>query len=329
MDSAYQHLEVAPQAPQAPSTHAVGVTSYTEDRKEPVKLAAQWAPLGRVMKRNAETQLYRNDDAVNGSWSQTQISQRRKVVSETVTIKTKKQVLGESVLRFSGIARDPNVSTPDRDRSPQMAVSNRGFVPVALPYINDAKTLRPGTLAYFTQESAIRCHATLSGNGGQPVSANANPLSKTMDAVGTVLSCGERQHAMVHLHPLSKDSFLKFEKLLCKAGPDKMSVADRIKNATAVGATYRTFATDQKHMIPINLRFAAGGSTVGGGDMPTKSNKGAAWTKRAAFTTTTAPVLPKPSGGAPAPPAVVVASPSKLASKPKTKGARRKTSSKK
>lgn len=326
MDSAYRHLEFAPQAPQAPITHAVGVTSYTEDREEPVELAAQWAPLGRVMKRSAETELYRNDDAVNGSWSQTQISQRRKKVSETVTIKTKKQALGASVLRFSGIARDPNVSTPDRDRSPQMAVSNRGFVPVALPYIDDAKTLRPGTLAYFTQESATKCHATLNGNSGQPVSAIAEPLSKTMDAVGTVLSCGDRQHAMVHLHPLSKDSFLKFAKLIVKSEPNKMSVAARITEATAVAASDRDFTTNQKHMIPINLRFAAEGSAAGGGDMPAKSVKGAAWTKRAAFTTTTAPV---PSSGAPAPPAVVVASPPKLTPKPKTKGVRRKTSSKK
>ena len=57
MSKPYVHLEFAPQAPQAPINHAVGVTTYTKDNSEPIELAAQWAPLGRVMKRKPEDEL--------------------------------------------------------------------------------------------------------------------------------------------------------------------------------------------------------------------------------------------------------------------------------
>jgi hypothetical protein len=310
----YSHLQYAPQAPQAPINHAVGVTSYTKDSSDPVVLAAQWAPLGRSLKRTADDSLIR-DAAIDGPWTQTQICQRRKLITETVAVKSKPKSKA-AVLSFSGVARDPTVSTPDRERSPQMAVSNRGLVPVALPYRDDDKTLVPGTLVYFANDSVDQCHGTLRGNKGIPINMNTNSFSRTKDTVGTVLSCGPSQHAVVHLHPLSQRSLKTFKDMLLNSTPDNnQTVHDR-----AGGATIKQ--TDGKHMVRINLGYACG---VNQTDMLTTAptGTGAPWTKRSAFTAV-------PTGGAPAPkptsipppvPPVVAAAP---APKPKPKASRRK-----
>lgn len=337
MAEPYAHLEFAPQAPQAPINHAVGVTSYAEDSKDQLKLAAQWAPLGRVMnKRAASDELTRNN-AVNGTWTQTQICQRRKKISETVTLKTKKTATGGDHFVFAGIARDPAVSTPDRDRSPQMSVCNRGLIPAALPYLDDEKQLTPGTLAYFDHnDTTTKCHGTLAGNQGVPTSNKGSPLlSSTKDVVGTVLSCGKRQHAMIHLHPLSNRSFKRFTTIITNgvhaAGT---TIAQRVLSAfttaPAGNATGRFYAggdgfgqakdaagTDlalsldpngggqivddnsYKHVLRINIGLAVGGETLAktANTLTIGATTGsAAWTKKAAFATT----LPT-TGGAPRP----------------------------
>lgn len=344
MSKPYLHLEFAPQAPQAPINHAVGVTTYTKDNSEPIELAAQWAPLGRVMKRKPEDELT-PESTVNGRWKQTQINQRRKKITETVTLKSRPGI-GALHPVFSGIARDPAVSTPDRERSPQMSVCNRGLLPVALPYPDDSENLVPGTLAYFYQDPKDKCHATLIGNKGIPTAQAGSPLhSKTKDVVGTVLSCGKRQHAVVHLHPLSNRSLKRFTTMITN-GPhmNQGSVSDRIRAAlttepvnttndhriVAVSSGYgsvtggqkldRLPADGYKHMLRINIGTAIGGHAwleldrTGDSVAPAKpADAGfkpkASWTKRSAFASTELP-----SGGAPAPVKKKVAGPPKAKS---------------
>lgn len=324
MLSPYAHLEFAPQAPQAPINHAVGVTCYTEDKKDPVELAAQWAPLGRVMKRKAGTdELYRTD-AFNGTWKQSHIGQRRKLISETVALKTRTgtKLSSNEHLAFTGIARDPRVSTPDRERSPQMSVANRGFLPVALPYLDDAKTLVPGTLAYFSQDIQSKCHGTLAGNKGTPTASSAcAKLSMTLDTVGTVLSCGSRQHAMVHLHPLSTRSLKTFQKLVVNSECTG-TVFTRVRSALTSGASSKT--ADEKHILRINLEFAATGSTKKVSGTKDKTS----WTKRTGFAAT----VPTMGAGAPAPPkkpAAAAAAPPKEGPPKSSKSSRRKFAAKK
>lgn len=334
MSKPYLHLEFAPQAPQAPINHAVGVTSFSMDASEPIELAAQWAPLGRVMKRKPEDELT-PESTVNGRWKQTQINQRRKKITETVTLKSRPGI-GALHPVFSGIARDPAVSTPDRERSPQMSVCNRGLLPVALPYPEDSENLVPGTLAYFYQDPKDKCHTTLIGNKGIPTAQADSPLhSKTKDVVGTVLSCGKRQHAVVHLHPLSNRSLKRFTTMITNGSHmTEGTVSGRIRTALttgpnpvadhhrilAVSSGYGSVANEAatldglpadgyKHMLRINIGTAIGGHAwleldkTGDSVAPAKPAANAeakdfkaSWTKRSAFASTELP-----SGGAPAP----------------------------
>jgi len=338
MSKPYLHLEYAPQAPQAPINHAVGVTSFSRDASEPIELAAQWAPLGRVMKRKPEDELT-PESTVNGRWKQTQINQRRKKITETVTLKSRPGI-GALHPVFSGIARDPAVSTPDRERSPQMSVCNRGLLPVALPYPEDSENLVPGTLAYFYQDPKDKCHTTLIGNKGIPTAQADSPLhSKTKDVVGTVLSCGKRQHAVVHLHPLSNRSLKRFTTMITN-GPhmNEGTVSDRIRAALTTGPAtgannHRILAVSSgygsvivgivrqaatldglpedgyKHMLRINIGTAIGGKswldteTTAGSVAPAKPATGAkAEAFKASWTKRSAFASTElPSGGAPAP----------------------------